>query len=132
MKKSTKLVPEVSHLLFTANRWEFSDYIKKNLQNGVDVVCDRYSFSGIAYSSGAINLNYEWCKSREQGLICPDVVIFLDVNLSLTSNRLGFGDEIYENIKDQNNVYKIYQSFSNFSFWNNINASQDPNVSLKI
>ncbi|OII75556.1 thymidylate kinase [Cryptosporidium ubiquitum] len=131
LRKTIKLAPEVSHLLFTANRWELNDYIEKNLQNGVDVVCDRYSFSGIAYSSGAINLDYEWCKSKEQGLVSPDLVIFLDINLSLSSSRSGFGDEIYENIKDQNNVYEVYQSFSNYSFWNNIDASQDPDVSLK-
>ncbi|KAH8583629.1 thymidylate kinase [Cryptosporidium sp. chipmunk genotype I] len=131
LRKSIKMSPEVSHLLFTANRWELNDYIKESLQNGVDVVCDRYSFSGIAYSSGAINLDFEWCKSREQGLISPDLVIFLDINLNLSSTRLGFGGEIYENIKDQNNVYKAYQKFSNYSFWKNIDASQSPNVSLK-
>ncbi|KAJ1606679.1 thymidylate kinase [Cryptosporidium canis] len=126
LKKSIKLAPEVSHLLFTANRWELHDYIKTNLQNGVDVVCDRYSFSGIAYSSGAIKLDFEWCKSREEGLISPDVVIFLDVNLGLSSGRSGFGGEIYENIQDQSNVYKAYQKFTSYSFWHSVNASQDP------
>lgn len=130
LRKSVKLTPEVSHLLFTANRWELNDQIKKNLQDGIDVVCDRYSFSGIAYSSGAINLDFEWCKSREEGLISPDVVIFLDVNLVLSSGRSGFGDEIYENMQDQRNVYKVYQMFSGYSFWHNVNASQDPSVSL--
>ncbi|EAZ51226.1 thymidylate kinase [Cryptosporidium parvum Iowa II] len=130
--KSIKMAPQVSHLLFTANRWELNNYIKENLENGIDVVCDRYSFSGIAYSSGAINLDFEWCKSREQGLISPDIVVFLEVNLDLSSTRSGFGVEIYENISDQISVRKVYQKFSNYSFWRNINASQSPDVSLNI
>lgn len=131
LRKSIKLAPEVSHLLFTANRWELNDQIKKNLEDGIDVICYRYSFSGIAYSSGAVNLDFEWCKSREEGLVSPDAVIFLDVNLGLSSGRSGFGDEIYENMQDQRNVYKVYQMFSSYSFWHNVNASQDPDVSLK-
>ncbi|QOY41831.1 Thymidylate kinase [Cryptosporidium parvum] len=129
--KSIKMAPQVSHLLFTANRWELNNYIKENLENGIDVVCDRYSFSGIAYSSGAINLDFEWCKSREQGLISPDIVVFLEVNLDLSSTRSGFGVEIYENISDQISVRKVYQKFSNYSFWRNINASQSPDDVFK-
>ncbi|KAF7458935.1 thymidylate kinase [Cryptosporidium felis] len=129
LRKSLKLTPEVSHLLFTANRWEMNNFIRQNLLNGVDVVCDRYSFSGIAYSSGAVNLDFEWCKSREQGLVSPDVVIFLDVDLKTSSGRCGFGEEVYENFEDQNKVYKVYQLFSRYSFWHIVNASQDLDVS---
>lgn len=39
------------HLLFTANRFENMNKMKKLLYSGVNVVVDRYSFSGIVFSS---------------------------------------------------------------------------------
>lgn len=38
------------HLLFSANRWENVDRIKALLFDGINLVIDRYSYSGIAYS----------------------------------------------------------------------------------
>lgn len=39
------------HLLFTANRFENATKIKELLCSGVNVIVDRYSFSGIVYSA---------------------------------------------------------------------------------
>eukprot|EP01031_Cornospumella_fuschlensis_P041738 gene41738-50940_t len=39
------------HLLFSANRWESSVTLEKKLKEGVNLVCDRYAYSGVAYSS---------------------------------------------------------------------------------
>ncbi|KAH7646901.1 thymidylate kinase family [Cryptosporidium bovis] len=128
LRKQLRLSPEVSHLLFCANRWELNDYIKQQLGNGVHVICDRYSFSGVAYSSGAVNLDIEWCKSPEKGLVSPDIVLFLDTNLEICSERTGFGEEIYENTKDQQNVYDSYKHFLKYPYWHSINASRDPQV----
>lgn len=38
------------HLLFSANRWENYRKIEGALQSGVNIVCDRYWYSGVAYS----------------------------------------------------------------------------------
>lgn len=48
--KDCKLNDEAIHLLFSANRWENVDKIKKLLYEGLTVIIDRYSYSGIAYS----------------------------------------------------------------------------------
>lgn len=45
-----KLNNETIHLLFAANRWENVDKTKTLLLEGVNVIVDRYSYSGIAYS----------------------------------------------------------------------------------
>lgn len=44
------------HLLFSANRWEKVDDILSSLNNGQHVICDRYAFSGIAYSCAKVRM----------------------------------------------------------------------------
>lgn len=39
------------HLLFTANRWENVDKMKRLLFEGTTLVVDRYSYSGVAFSA---------------------------------------------------------------------------------
>lgn len=39
------------HLLFTANRWENVDKMKKLLAEGTTLIVDRYSYSGVAFSA---------------------------------------------------------------------------------
>lgn len=46
------------HLLFSANRWEAVDEIKKLLLSGISVICDRYAFSGVAYSVAKVHEFY--------------------------------------------------------------------------
>ena len=42
------------HLLFSANRWESASTIVEHLRNGTTVVCDRYVYSGVAFSASKI------------------------------------------------------------------------------
>lgn len=44
------------HLLFSANRWEKVSDILDSLNNGQHVICDRYAFSGIAYSCAKVGM----------------------------------------------------------------------------
>ena len=39
------------HLLFSANRWEVAQNLARTLYNGTTVICDRYAYSGVAFSS---------------------------------------------------------------------------------
>ena len=50
LKNKINLPKEVIHLLFSANRWEVNQEIKNCLSAGRDVICDRYWYSGVAYS----------------------------------------------------------------------------------
>lgn len=49
--KDYKLNDYAIHLLFSANRWENFDKMKKIIQQGVNLIVDRYSYSGIAFSA---------------------------------------------------------------------------------
>ncbi|AEN03741.1 thymidylate kinase [Yokapox virus] len=88
-------------MLFSENRWEFSQFIKDRLKNGISVISDRYSFSGVAYSA-ANGFSIEVSKSYESGLPKPDMVIFLDSGT--TELEKNIGEELYEEIEFQKKV----------------------------
>lgn len=82
------------HLLFSANRWECMPKIQQLLSDGNYVICDRYWYSGVAYSC-AKGLDYEWCKAPDQGLIEPDLVIYLRADPEVLQKRKDYGEERY-------------------------------------
>lgn len=112
--------PQVSHLLFSANRWEFAEKIEKTLETKA-VVCDRYYYSGIVYS--LLNgLELDWASQADKGLPEPDLVAFIDINPELIVEREGFGDERYDSVQMQSKVYNLYKSLflnkENVKFFN--------------
>jgi dTMP kinase len=132
------------HLLFSANRWEASQSILKKLEQGENVVCDRYAFSGIAYSNAKVSscryrrrssidvdrkgLDYEWCRSPDIGLPRPDLTIFLHLTPEEAAKRGGYGDERYENISMQRRVRESFTRIAqemDGSGWMNIDAGRD-------
>ena len=114
---------EVMHLLFTANRWELKTKIIETLNQGINVIIDRYSYSGIAYSV-ARGLDYKWCSAPENGLPKPDVVFFLTVdNENTIMNRKDFGNEIFEKPEIQKKVKEVYQTKLIEKNWIEINSS---------
>jgi dTMP kinase len=96
------------HLLFAANRWELSDKLCDYLDKGINVVCDRYSYSGMAYSSVSDKVSMEWCMKLEEDLPQPDIIFFIDITVDRLLDREGFGAERYENIEFQRKVYKNF------------------------
>lgn len=54
MNKEFKHPDESIHLLFSANRWEQRDVMLKDLEEGTTLVCDRYAYSGVAYSAAKV------------------------------------------------------------------------------
>jgi len=88
-----KLNDEAVHLLFSMNRWEKrEELIKLLLNEGVNIICDRYAFSGVAYSA-AKGLDFNWCLNADKGLIMPDLVFYFDVSMDTIKKRAGFGEE---------------------------------------
>ena len=89
---------EAVHLLFSMNRWETKTQIIDKLKQGTTIVCDRYAYSGVAYSS-AKGLPFDWCLGADRGLLRPDLVFFIDISSEAISGRSGFGEEIFEKIE---------------------------------
>ncbi|CAE7514625.1 dtymk, partial [Symbiodinium necroappetens] len=51
LRRQLELSDEAVHRLFSANRWEMAKAIVEDLRSGTTIVCDRYAFSGVAYSA---------------------------------------------------------------------------------
>lgn len=99
------------HLLFSANRWETASGLRKDIEDGIWVVIDRYSYSGAVYSAAKRNpeLSLQWAWAPELGLPQPDVVFFLDISATDAAARGGYGEERYENEQMQTRVRRLFQ-----------------------
>lgn len=92
LTKKQDFADEAIHLLFTVNRWEAIKKMEHLLRDGVTLIVDRYSYSGVAFST-AKGLDFDWCKNAERGLLKPDLVLMLNMSALAISRRGGFGDE---------------------------------------
>lgn len=111
LKQSSELDDHAVHLLFAVNRWEKAKSILEDLQQGTTVVCDRYAFSGAAFSA-AKGLDYTWCKSPDVGLPLPDLTCFLSVSPDVAAARGGFGEERYESREMQAAVRRVFATIA--------------------
>lgn len=91
LQSQSELDDRAIHLLFSSNRWEVAPTLKKHLEEGTTVVCDRYAYSGVAFSSAKPSLSDEldWCQACDVGLPAPDAVIFLDLSQDQAEQRGG-------------------------------------------
>mmetsp|Transcript_5741 Transcript_5741/g.12495 ORF Transcript_5741/g.12495 Transcript_5741/m.12495 type:complete len:286 (-) Transcript_5741:1971-2828(-) len=107
LQSGAELDDRAVHLLFSANRWEAAPSLARALAEGKSIVCDRYAYSGVAFSSaktksdrastdGGEDLTIDWCKGPDVGLPAPDCVLFLDLSQDEAEKRGGYGGERYE------------------------------------
>ena len=94
--------------------------IESLLEKGVDVICDRYYYSSLAYQGSETDENWV----RQMNLGCPeirrpDVCIFLDLTPEQSMERIGRGrvtTEIYENVERltsvRNQFFRVFESLS--------------------
>ncbi|QSZ31121.1 hypothetical protein DSL72_000684 [Monilinia vaccinii-corymbosi] len=119
LQSSTSLPDQSIHLLFSANRWEKAQEIRAFIAQGYTIVCDRYYYSGMVYTSSKYpkaspkHLSLEWCKNPEVGLPMPDKVIFLDLEPEEAEKRGGYGDEKYETREMQRRVREGFLTLKN-------------------
>ena len=106
--------------------------IEKMLADGVDVICDRYYYSSLAYQGSATDL--AWV--RDMNLNCPeirkpDVCIFLDLTPEQSMARIEGGrvtKEIYETkeklslVRDQ--FYRVFEELKGRDRIEIVNASR--------
>ncbi|KAI4366915.1 hypothetical protein MLD38_022716 [Melastoma candidum] len=111
LSNESQLDDHTVHLLFSANRWQKRSLMERKLKAGTSLIIDRYSFSGVAFSS-AKGLDFDWCKAPEIGLLAPDLVLYLDIPPEKAAERGGYGTERYEKLEFQRKVadcYKVLQ-----------------------
>lgn len=125
LKQSAELDDHAVHLLFSANRWERRGAIENLLAAGTSIVCDRYAFSGVAFSS-AKGLDMEWCKACDRGLPVPDVVFYMDIPLDRAAARGEFGKERYERSEFLHKVDGRFRDLRSGgeAYWNIVDADR--------
>jgi len=112
-----------AHLLFSANRWECLKLINDTLSGGTTIVCDRYAYSGVAFTAMK-GYDIEWCRSPDRGLPAPDVVFYLKLSIEDAMKRGGFGNERYEKREMQTAVKSIYEEHLMDDSWQIFDANQ--------
>ena len=97
-----------------------SSKIKSLLESGTTIICDRYAFSGIAFSASkallrgtsppsSSSLTYEWCRAPDVSLPAPDLTLFLDISPDQAAKqREGYGEERYEKVEMQARVREVF------------------------
>lgn len=134
LQGNIKLSPQESHLLYSINRHEKKNFMEEKLYNNYNIICDRYIFSGIAYSL-ANGLDYNFCLNTEQYLIKPDLIFYFDISILETNKRRkSLKTDIYETSNFQSKVKEAYSKIKT-NDWIVINAEQTPeeitNIILK-
>lgn len=113
--------PKVSALYYAADRLYNIEKINFLLDNGVNVILDRYVFSNMAHQGGKIenekerNEMYEWLENLEFNLLNlpkPDIGLFLhmpfECSLELKKNR---EEELDQNEKDKNHLINAENAY---------------------
>lgn len=115
LNKEIEMEDHAVHLLFSANRWETVDEMRKALNNGTNVIMDRYAYSGVAYTAAKSGFEINWCKQCDTGLPKPDLVCFMDTKLTSVDSRADFGQERYETSEFQKLVYSNFGKLFNLA-----------------
>lgn len=86
--------------------------INAMLERGIDVICDRYYYSSLAYQGS--QTDFEWVKNMNLGcpeIRIPDLCIFLDLAPEESLKRISKGrttTELYENLDTLESVRKRF------------------------
>ncbi len=80
--------PECLQLLFAADRsYHLEKEILPLLKKGINVICDRYFFSSIAFGGYEID-DMDWLFQINQRFFLPDIVFLLEVSPKTAISRL--------------------------------------------
>lgn len=112
---------KVASLYYAADRLYNIEKINKDIENGIDIILDRYVYSNMAHQGGKIKEKkerqemYRWLEQLEfdlLGLPEPDIKIFLhmptEYSKILKQNRVEIADQ---HEKDENHLKNAENSF---------------------
>ena len=116
-------LPEVKHLLFSANRWEKKKEIESMLENGTIIVMNRYWQSNLVY--GAANgMDINWLLRLDKGLPKEDIVLVILVNPNISAKRAEMQDAFESDPQLAAKAYKNYLKFAKQYRWKVIDGSK--------
>lgn len=92
-------------LLFAADREVHLEEIKNSLAKGINVVCDRYIYSNLAYQRSALT------RKLNKNFLRPDLVLFIDTEPVTCLNRIASRDSSREKFDDIHTLKKIRSNY---------------------
>jgi len=109
--------PDVMQLLYVANRYERNDDLRRWLDGGLILVCDRYKASSVAYGE-AFGLDPSWLIDMQKFLPPPALTIFLDIHPETAVQRKSAGRDRYErDLAMQTRVRESYSRQASVHGW---------------
>jgi len=113
--------PKVSALYYAADRLYNIDKIKFLLDNGVNVILDRYVYSNMAHQGGKLdnvsdrNSMYDWLDNLEFNLLDlprPDIGVFLHMPFELSlSLKKGRSEDLDQNERDKDHLINAENAY---------------------
>jgi dTMP kinase len=76
-------------LLFAADRVAHSRVLNATLERGIQVVCDRYLLSSMAYQTLDQRITAEWVIDVNRGCAIPDLTLFVAVPVDVCLARIN-------------------------------------------
>ena len=112
-----ELTPKAFELLLAADKVNSSDKLKRLLNQYDFILIDRYVHSQVAY--GLQNATFGYLSTLLSGVVLPDYVIYMDVDVAVSMGRRGeHGDndkyesnaELLKNVKaNYDTMYRLKQ-----------------------
>jgi dTMP kinase len=99
---------DVMQLLYIANRYERKPDLQRWLEGGVNLVCDRYLASSVAYGE-ASGLDAAWLVEIQRFLPPPSLTILLDIAPETAAARKAVDRDRYE--RDLALLARVRQSY---------------------
>jgi len=100
--------PDVMQLLYVANRYERKDDLKRWLDGGLILVCDRYMASSVAYGE-AFGLDPAWLIDMQKYLPQPALTIMLDITSETAVQLKAVDRDRYE--RDLELLARVRESY---------------------
>jgi dTMP kinase len=116
-------LPEVKHLLFSANRWEKKKEIESMLENGTIIVMNRYWQSNLVYGV-ANGMGTNWLLGLDKGLPKEDIVLVILVNPSISAKRAETQDMFESDPQLAAKAYRNYLKFAKQYRWKVVDGSK--------
>jgi dTMP kinase len=109
--------PDVMQLLYIANRYERQPDLRRWLDGGLVLVCDRYIASSIAYGE-AQGLDPAWLADMQKFLPSPALTIMLDIAPETAVRRKSVDRDRYErDLAMQTRVRESYRRLASEQNW---------------
>jgi len=102
--------PDCLQLMFAADR---ADHLEKEieplLKRGVNIICDRYFLSSVAY--GSIDTDMDWLIQINSRFLAPDLTIYLDVAAPVCVRRMRENGRSIELFEKQDVLEKVAANY---------------------